>query len=133
CPECGHEFVSKAKPPTAERAGELIELEAVPVETLKAAWDALCDKWRSINEERIERGRQPMKPGWIWHRFRERFHRRPPAGCRLPTEIATPREKQAALEELRRIANQRGYHPRWALHRFREKFGHGPEVLQWHG
>lgn len=67
-----------------------------------------------------------MKPGWVWHQFRERYGRKPPVGCTLPPEIAAPAQKAEALHELREQCRQRGYKPGWVVHRFRDRFGHLP-------
>src|SRR5690606_26147065 len=91
----------------------------IPTEELRAAWTELVEQWQSINSERTQRGERPMKPGWIWHKFRGRFGRKPPPGCRLPPEVATEKEKSAALEQLQKTAREMHYKPGWALHRFR--------------
>ena len=127
CPECGYAFgAGEPEELEVDGAGELVEVVPIPVAELKAAHAALVDEWTEINERRLARGAKPMKPGWVWHKFRERFGRKPPPGCKAPTEIATPEEKAKALDELRRKQQENGYKPGWVTYRFRERFGHMP-------
>lgn len=132
CPECGSKFGGGEGETFVgvESDDELIEIHPIPDHELTAAWDELVFRWRQLNDRRASAGRDPMKPGWVWHQFRERFHRRPPTGCRLPAEIATPERKREALSEMIATARERGYRPGWAVHRFRERFGHGPEEIR---
>src|SRR5690606_38051053 len=132
CPECGSTFGGGEGETFVgvESDDELIEIHPIPDHELTAAWDELVFRWRQLNDRRASAGRDPMKPGWVWHQFRERFHRRPPTGCRLPAEIATPERKREALSEMIATARERGYRPGWAVHRFRERFGHGPEEIR---
>jgi superfamily II DNA or RNA helicase len=127
CPECGFEFgAGESEELEVDGAGELVEVVAIPIAELRAAHAAMVDEWTDINERRVARGAKPMKPGWVYHKFRERFGRKPPPGCRSPTEIATDDEKEKALAELRQKQREKAYKSAWVVHRFRERFGHLP-------
>ncbi len=126
CPECGFGFPRRETDPTEVADGELVELKTVLEQELRAGWDDLLEQWNRINERRSVRGEQPIKPGWIWFKFRERYQRKPPKGCRLPAEIASDEVKSDALRELHSVARARGYKAGWAVHRYRERFGHDP-------
>jgi DNA repair protein RadD len=125
CPECGYEFPGR-KPAPDVVAADLEEIDAVPIGVMKAVWGELVEAWEAANERRASRGEKPMKPGWVWHKFHGRFGRKPPPGCKLPPEIATPDEKAEALRELHETRRSRGYKPGWVVHRFAERFGHMP-------
>jgi superfamily II DNA or RNA helicase len=131
CPECGHEFPVGAAPRAqADSAdGELVELEPVPVAKQCAAWDAYCASWERLNKWRLEHGKKPMKPGWVWHQFRERFGRKPPKGCKAPYELASEDEKHEALRKLHEERKIRGFKVGWVAYRFTERFGHGPHEI----
>jgi len=126
CPECGHTFERAAPEDIEESGGELVELTGERQMEYRRTWKALVQDWHAANALRVKRGQRAMKPGVIWHRFRERFGVKPPPGCKLPREIATDEEKAVAFAELRIEARERGYRPGWAVYRFRERFGHDP-------
>ena len=127
CAECGHVFVAAAPvEPPVEAAGELEEVNAVNIEGMRHAWVELLEWWSKTNAHRVFNGERPMKPGVMWHRFQDRFGCKPPAGCKLPIEIASDEEKAEALRRLRQEASERGYKSGWAVHRFTERFGHRP-------
>ena len=51
----------------------------------RAVWQTLVLEWTSANEWRAARGRRALRPGVVWHWFRDRVgDRPPPRGCRLP-------------------------------------------------
>ncbi len=127
CPECGHVFeTTQAVEPPTESAGELEEIVAADADEMRRVWLELIEWWSKLNVHRIWHGDRALKPGVIWHRFQERFGRKPPAGCKLPPELATDDEKRAALVDFRSEAKARGYKSGWAIHRFTERFGHAP-------
>ena len=129
CPECGAAFEGESREPevvSEETAGELREVVAVDNAEMRDAWGEFVEEWHSINRKRLGEAEAPIKPGFIFHRFRERFGRKPPKGCTLPPEIATEAEKRAAIRELYATAKSRGYKPGWAIHRFESRFGHRP-------
>jgi hypothetical protein len=104
--------------------GELEEIVAADLDEMREVWALLVENWETVNAEREQRGIRAMKPGVIWHQFKARFGCKPPPGCRLPIELATDEEKQAALVQLRTQAKAKGYKPGWVGHRFAERFGH---------
>ena len=68
CPECGFIFLPPRDVP-AEYHGELVEVRPGSPQEKRIYWEKLCAKARA----------QGFKPGWAYHRFRERFGERPPA------------------------------------------------------
>jgi len=73
----------------------LIEAEAASksagIDTeARSAWEQLLADWTEQNAERTRAGQGPLKPGIVWHWFRERCgDRPPPRGCRLPEPYCT--------------------------------------------
>lgn len=56
----------------------------------RSAWEQLLADWTEQNAERTRAGQGPLKPGIVWHWFRERCgDRPPPRGCRLPEPYCT--------------------------------------------
>lgn len=67
-----------------------------------------------------------MKPGWVWHRFRERTGRSPMARMVLPSVQPSEPEKMEAFRTLARIGAGAGYPANWAGRTFAECFGYDP-------
>jgi len=129
CPECGEDFpAGEGKPAPEESTGELRELTPEMYERWAAAWADMVADWTATNGQRVADGMRPRKPGYIFHRFKERFGHPPPRGkaFALPPEIADAETKAEALRELQSEARARGYKPGWAVHRYRARFGEDP-------
>ncbi len=109
CPECSAEFPAPERVPE-ERSGVLVSTEEVREQHLR-------DEWEKLNRIAIERG---YKPGWVFHRFKEKFGRLPP---KRPTVTGAPAEPRSAA--FARIQAQE-HSPAWAALRFRVEFGEPP-------
>ncbi len=109
CPECGGEF------PAPERVPE--ERKGVLVSAQEAREQYLRDEWEKLNRTAIERG---YKPGWVYHRFKEKFGRAPPQRSVTVTPPADARSATFA-----RIQAQESS-AAWAALRFRVEFGEPP-------
>lgn len=127
CPECGCVFEDQTPMPK-ESDQDLVEIKPRDLQPLRQGWSAIVEEWTLANERRAIRGERLLKPGFIWYKFRDRFHVKPPADCVLPVDSdATPEEKAAELERLTKLCKERGYKPGWIRHRFEERFGHPPK------
>jgi superfamily II DNA or RNA helicase len=126
CPGCGCVFEDQ-RPLPQENGEQLTEIKPRNEKELRDGWNAILSEWEDANKLRAERGERALKPGFIWHRFRERFHVKPPSDCKLPHDShATPEEKAAELVRLNKVRQERGFKPAWVLHAFKERFGHLP-------
>lgn len=129
CESCGYVFQRETKPLEHDRSGELVEIRPYTDDELRQAWHAIVLHWEAINQRRVANDNEPYKPGWIYHTFKSRFHRAPPAGCVTPIdESAKPEDKQAELERLQRIQHARGFKPYWVKAKFKARFGHYPDA-----
>jgi superfamily II DNA or RNA helicase len=99
CPECGHAFAPTRELPV-EQPGELVAATTDDVQ--RAAWDELCRRALA----------QGHKPGWVFHRFRERFGAAPPPHYRLPDALR--RDERAVLDAVRDAARGRKGSLSWA-------------------
>lgn len=123
CPECGFEWPAPERDPIAEEAGQLVEVARATTEEKRAAWEALC----------AARGHR--KPGWVFHRFVEKFGVRPPSGWRVPESDADRMAEgdDVQAETWRRYAEEaraKGHKPSAPRFRFRARFGRFPTEAQ---
>lgn len=86
CPECGFAFPPAERSELEEREGELVEF------TQDAQYAVILREWYRHNKRRSV----PLKPGWCFFRYREKFGKNPPPGCKLPE--LTGAEKLARAE-----------------------------------
>jgi superfamily II DNA or RNA helicase len=108
CPECQGEFPRPEGIPE-ERSGTLVSAHEAREEYLR-------DEWEKLNRTALERG---YKPGWVFHRFKERFGRLPPKRRVQPSGPAAPGD------HYKRILAQEP-DPVWAALRYRVEFGEMP-------
>lgn len=123
CPECGFVWPEpEAKPAPEEQAGELVEVRAATPEEMRAAWEQLC----------AERGGR--KPGWVWHRFMERFGVKPPRDWKVPEgdeDKPTTEALHDYLVTCLRDARAKGHKDASARFRFKYRHGFFPSQLAW--
>lgn len=123
CPECGFEWPAPEREPIAEEAGQLVEVASATPEEKRAHWDALCA------------ARGTRKPGWVWHKFIERFGVRPPSSWRVPESAADrmAEGEDVQAETWRRYvaeSREKGHKPSAPRFRFRARFGRFPTEAQ---
>ena len=121
CPECGWHPTEENTPRVAlpiTGTAELSEFDDESYEYRRTVWNAI----------EAQREAMDFKPGWSFHRFRERFGSSPVvlAGNLLDTAHATMDEKRAMYQKFYQLALDRGYAGGWAAHRYREAFGVWP-------
>ena len=97
CPECGFEFPPAEKSELQQKDGALVEI------TPEARWDLVVAEWMRKNA-RLE---VPMKPGWCYVRYKEKFGCAPPAGSVAPP--LTPEQSMARAEWRARGGNIRAH------------------------
>ena len=118
CPECGWEFPApEAKTAPEEQAGELVEVKPATPEEMRAAWDEFC----------AQRGGR--KPGWVFHRFVERFGTKPPKAWKVPETDEDNPTDDVLIETLwkyLREAREKGHKEAAPMFRFRGRFGFLP-------
>ncbi len=90
---CGHVFGEAAeREDPEEEAGELAEVEDVPREVKRAAFDRLC----------AERGNR--QPGWVYQQYLETFKTKPPKAWKVPLhDEERPENNPAVMETWREI------------------------------
>lgn len=112
CPACGEELsAGGGTVDVAEVDGRLMRAGDVQEAADFGLLAVLEADWRKKNNRRAA----PLKPGWIFHRFKERTNgRRPPRGYKLPELLPEQVAKRERLEELRAEAKERGYADAWA-------------------
>ena len=123
CPECGFEWPAPETKPITEEAGELVEVAPATPETKRAAWEQLCA------------ARGTRKPGWVFHRFVEKFGTRPPSAWKVPESdadrMAEGEDVQAeAWRKYVAEAAAKGHKPNAPRFRFRARFGRFPTEAQ---
>lgn len=123
CPECGFEWPAPEREPIAEEAGQLVEVAPATPEEKRAFWDGLVAT------------RGGRKPGWVFHRFVERFGTRPPSSWKVPESdadrMADGEDVQAeAWRTYVAEARARGHKPSAPRFRFRARFGRFPTEAQ---
>jgi len=109
CPECGAERPERVRREIAERAGRLVELRPLTEDERQCCWGYIVEEWKQRNADRDI----PLKPGWCFYRFRERFKCAPPSGGERPEWTDDEARRRRRAEELQETAEQRGYAPGW--------------------
>jgi hypothetical protein len=93
CPECDAVLIEGNFMPE-EAEGQLVEISQDKHE--RAEWDRFCAL-------ALERGYQP---GWVYHRWKEKFGKEPPRSFRVPRPAPRPapgggtRAQEAALRDV---------------------------------
>lgn len=99
CPECSFAFGvgggGAAEREITERAGELVEL------TDNHRFAAVVAEWHKHNA----RNPVPLKPGWVFKRYEEKYGGRPPRGVTLP-ELTS--EQKLARAEWQALGGNKG-------------------------
>ena len=123
CPECGFVWPVAEREPIAEEAGELVEVAPATTEEKRVFWEGLVAR------------RGTRKPGWVFHRFVDRFGVRPPSAWKVPESDA---DRQVEGEDVQAEAWRKyvaeaaakGHKPAAPRFRFRARFGHFPTEAQ---
>jgi hypothetical protein len=100
CPECGFVFAPPQELPE-EASGDLVEVSAAGQKEKRHAWEKLC----------AVAARRGFKPGWAYHRYRERFGAPPPATFAL--EGKRPRRGTEVSVALREAVRGEGGRVSW--------------------
>lgn len=113
CNGCGYIFQPSDAGGVAEvieTAERLVLANASQDERDRELFAAIVVDWEKRNAKRAF----PLKPGWIFHRFREKTHgRRPPRGCELPKLDDAQLVALERAKELKATAEERNYSPAW--------------------
>lgn len=113
CNNCGYIF----QPADAGGVAEVVETteklvlaNASQDERDAELWGAVVAEWHKQNAKRAF----PLRPGWCFHRFRDKAHgRRPPKGCELPKLDDAQLVALERAKELKATAEERNYSPAW--------------------
>ncbi len=109
CPECGEALAAEREAPT-EAEGELVEVNEQSPELRIAHWKRLCGVAT----------RHGLNPGWILHKYRDRFGEEPPSDFALPAwKPKSDEQKQKYFQTL--LSNETS--ARWARVRYRAELG----------
>jgi hypothetical protein len=82
--------------------------------------------WRKRNTKRAA----PLKPGWIFYRFKDKTRgRRPPSSYKLPTLTDEEERKRGELEKLLAKSVEKGYSPAWAHVQAAQKLAELPRAV----
>ena len=100
CPECGFVFQPPREVPE-EASGDLVEVNATGLREKREAWEKL----------RAVAARRGFKPGWAYHRYRERFGAPPPAS--FAVEGKRPRRGTEVSLALREAVQEDGGRVSW--------------------
>jgi DNA repair protein RadD len=130
CPECGAPLRSTDRNPK-ESEGELVEV--TPPNARPHASDTLDHKHAYWNTLWLRAFDQGNSPGWVLHRFKDKYGEDPGNDWRLPERPEkhySQDEKLTWLKQWTGVAHRNGYRFSWVATKFRMKFGEDPDMLR---
>ena len=125
CPYCGHVFAGKPRVVT-ETTEELIEVSVIRARYLAMGPDERLSLYRGLETQCAALG---YRPGWVAHRYRDKFGIWPEAELVARAEAGTSKPLEA-LGRWLAIADERGYKQGWASFRFRSVYQRWPSRVE---